>query len=62
MTRSKRMKELLLSLLVVLAVVGAFFVAVGVISMLRDEVCEHPDDARLEHLEPDATPRVRGRT
>ena len=52
MTRSKRMKELLLSLLVVLAVVGAFFVAVGVISMLRDESCERLNDARLEHLEP----------
>lgn len=51
MTQSKRMKELLLSLLVVLAVVGAFFVAVGVISMLRDESCERLNDARLEHLE-----------
>jgi hypothetical protein len=51
-TWSKRMKDWLLGLLVVVALVGAFFVATGVLSLLRQASCDRLDDARLEHLEP----------
>ena len=39
-------------LLIVVALVGAFFAVVGVVSLTRESSCDRLNDARIEHLEP----------
>ena len=52
MTRSKRLKDTLAGLLIVVALAGAFFAVVGVVSLLRGSSCDRLNDARVAHLEP----------
>jgi hypothetical protein len=47
-----RVKELLKSSLVLLAVIAAFFILVGVLAWMRNSACDRLNDARLAHLEP----------
>jgi len=51
-TWPKRLKDSALGLLVVAALIGAFFAAVGVVALLRDSSCDRLNDARIAHLEP----------
>ncbi len=48
----KRLKELALGALIVLALIGMLFAAIGVLSFLRNVSCNRLDAARVEHLEP----------
>jgi hypothetical protein len=52
MTASERAKDLLKGSLVVLALIAAFFLAVGLLSLMRNSACDRLNDARLQHLEP----------
>ena len=52
MTWSSRVKDLLKGMLVLVAVVAAFFVVVGVLTLMRESSCDRLDAARVEHLEP----------
>lgn len=52
MTWSRRTKDLTKSLLVILAVLAAFFAAVGVLSFLRQSECDRLNAERISHLEP----------
>jgi hypothetical protein len=52
-TRVKRLlKDGLANALVLLAIVLAFFIAVGVLALSRDASCDHLDEERVAHLEP----------
>ena len=46
------MKDRLLSFLVVIAVIAALFVAVGILSLLKDKSCDRLDAERISHLLP----------
>ncbi len=48
----KRLKELALGALIVLAVIGMLFAAIGVLSFLRNVSCNRLDEARVAYLEP----------
>jgi hypothetical protein len=52
LTWSKRVKDLVIGLLVVFALVAVFFVVVGVLELLRKSSCDRLDAARVSHLEP----------
>lgn len=52
MTWSTRAKGFVKEVLVVVAVLGAFFAAVGVLTMLRHSACDRMNEDRLSHLEP----------
>ena len=52
MTWSSRVKDLLKGMLVLVALVAAFFVVVGVLTLMRQSSCDRLDAARVEHLEP----------
>jgi hypothetical protein len=51
-TWSRRLKDALLSLLVVLGVVVALFTAIGVLTFMRHVSCGRLDAERISHLEP----------
>jgi hypothetical protein len=51
-TWRKRLKDSAFGLLIVAAVVLAFFAAAGVVALLRDSSCDRLNDARVGHLEP----------
>ena len=48
----RRVKDRFLSFLVVIAVVAAFFVAVGVLDLLKHRSCDRLDAERVSHLLP----------
>jgi hypothetical protein len=48
----KRLKELALGALIVVALIGMLFAAIGVLSLLRNVSCNRLDEARVAHLEP----------
>ena len=48
----KLLKELALGLLIIVALVGMLFAAIGMLSFLRDVSCNRLDEARVAHLEP----------
>ena len=52
MTLSKRLKDSAFGLLIVAALVLAFFAAAGVVALLRDSSCDRLDDARIAQLKP----------
>jgi hypothetical protein len=51
-TWSKRAKDLMLGALVVLALVAAFFIAIGVLQLFHHSACDRLNGERLSHLEP----------
>lgn len=55
MTWSKRVTDLMKGALVILALLVAFLVAVGVLSLLRRSTCERLDAERISHLKPGHT-------
>lgn len=52
MTWSKRVKDLAIGALIVLALVAAFFIGVGVLGLFHHSACNRLNDERLSHLEP----------
>lgn len=52
MAGARRTKDALLGGLIVLALVGGFFGAAAVVTMLRDSACDRLNAERLSHLEP----------
>ena len=48
----RRVKDRLLSFLVVIAVIAALFVAVGILALLKDKSCDRLDAQRVSHLQP----------
>ncbi|MGZ8662532.1 MAG: hypothetical protein ACXWYI_10690, partial [Actinomycetota bacterium] len=52
MSWSKRVKDLLLGALVVLALVAAFFLAIGVFALFSHSACDRLDAERVSHLDP----------
>jgi hypothetical protein len=51
--RTKRyVKDRALSFLVVVAVIAAFFLAVGVLAVLKHRSCDRLDAERVSHLQP----------
>jgi hypothetical protein len=52
MAWSKRLKDLVMGLLIVLALVAAFFIGVSVLGLFHQTSCNRLDAERLSHLEP----------
>ena len=52
MTGSSRLSSFLKNVLLLVAIVGAFSVAIGVLSLLRTSACDRLDAERIAHLEP----------
>lgn len=51
--RTKRfIKDKVLGLLVLLAIVGAFFVVMGVLGLLKNSSCDRLDAERVSHVKP----------
>lgn len=51
--RTKRsVKDKMMGVLVLIAVIAAFFVAVGVLALLKHESCDRLDEERVLHLQP----------
>jgi hypothetical protein len=48
----KRLKELAVGALIVIALIGMLFAAIGALSFLRNVSCDRLDEARVAHLEP----------
>jgi len=48
----KRLKELAWGALIVLALIGMLFAAIGTLTFLRKVSCNRLDEARVAHLEP----------
>lgn len=48
----KRFKDLAVGALIVLALIGMLFAAIGMLSFLRNVSCNRLDEARVAHLEP----------
>ena len=51
MTVSARLSSFLKNVLLLLAIVGALFIASGVLSLLRTSACDRLDAERVAHLE-----------
>jgi hypothetical protein len=51
LTWSERVKDLMKGALVLLALLAAFFVAAGVLAILRQSACDRLDAERVSHLE-----------
>ena len=55
MSWSKRVKDLAIGALIVLALVAAFFLAIGAMDLIHRSACNRLDGERLSHLEPGHT-------
>lgn len=51
-TWPKRVKDLGIGLLIVIALVGGFFLAIGVLDFFHGSACNRLNAERLSHLEP----------
>jgi hypothetical protein len=49
---SRRVKDLLIGALILLALLAAFFLAVGVLALFSQSACDRLDAVRVSHLEP----------